>query len=244
MLVCENGFLHSVNGNEVEPEKGEMFLLRPGDTHSAVPVSENHLWWDVYIKAENFKYVCGFLQPGLYDSIVQAAELPRIVLPPDFFGDLITRLAAIIRQCISRPTTAQASERVIMCELISRYIVCAEKRPEKYPDCIEKLMQVLQNPNCLPAEVSVVAAATGYSHEYICRCFKKQFGITLQEYLIEKRIAGAANMLLYTDLKVSEISQQLGWKYVTSFINAFKKVNLLTPQEFRRQHRTGKCLSI
>ena len=69
---------------------------------------------------------------------------------------------------------------------------------------------------------------------YLLREFKKYFKITPHQYLIQKRIFVAKELLERSTLNISEICSRVGYADVSSFGKLFKKHFLNSPENFRR----------
>ncbi len=81
--------------------------------------------------------------------------------------------------------------------------------------------------------VTQIAQAFNYSEKYIGKLFKQQTGMSIREYLNDKRLRHAAVLLGNTKLSVTEISSQSGFNNVTYFNRMFKVKFGLTPGEYR-----------
>lgn len=68
---------------------------------------------------------------------------------------------------------------------------------------------------------------------YISIIFKKNFGITFQEYLLKKRMEKAKLLLLTTEMKNYEIAEQIGFEDVNYFVTKFKKYYQITPKQYK-----------
>lgn len=66
------------------------------------------------------------------------------------------------------------------------------------------------------------------------RLFKRQIGITPYDYILKVRITKARFMLEQTDLSVTEISEQVGFPNINSFIRKFKLLTNTTPLKYRQ----------
>ena len=66
-----------------------------------------------------------------------------------------------------------------------------------------------------------------------CRLFKQRTNRHFVEYLNEVRISNACRFLLETNLNVSEIAFQCGYKTLSNFNKIFKKTTSLSPKEYR-----------
>jgi AraC-like DNA-binding protein len=68
----------------------------------------------------------------------------------------------------------------------------------------------------------------------LCREFSKFYGMPPLQYLNQKRIEIAKEMLLTTDYNIHEISSYIGYENTNHFINLFKKSTNLTPSAFKQ----------
>ena len=72
------------------------------------------------------------------------------------------------------------------------------------------------------------------SREYASRLFKREMRTTFINYLTETRLNRASQLLLQTDLSLTEIALQTGFKESAYLIRVFIKRYGITPTEYRR----------
>ncbi|MDD4689963.1 MAG: AraC family transcriptional regulator [Eubacteriales bacterium] len=72
------------------------------------------------------------------------------------------------------------------------------------------------------------------SKYYISRQFKEYSGITINEYVIIKRLDRAKFLLKHTDTPISEIAVEVGFYDAGHFIHQFKVREHITPQAYRK----------
>ncbi len=72
-----------------------------------------------------------------------------------------------------------------------------------------------------------------FDQDYITRLFKKETGMSFKNYVIEKRLRLAKDLLLDTDEPINMISQKVGYDNYSYFTRLFKKSFGVTPVEFR-----------
>lgn len=72
-----------------------------------------------------------------------------------------------------------------------------------------------------------------FNPSYLSRMFKQECGIKLSEYIEERRIKKAKELLRRHELKIAEVGARVGYDSPHSFTRFFKKVTGLTPQEYR-----------
>ena len=79
-----------------------------------------------------------------------------------------------------------------------------------------------------------VAGSFFVNKHYLARLFKEQYGVTLVTYLQQVRITHAKRMLRFTDKSIEEIGLECGIGELNYFSRVFKKLEGVSPSEFRR----------
>lgn len=72
--------------------------------------------------------------------------------------------------------------------------------------------------------------------DYVSKLFKKETGLSFKNYVIQKRIAAAKNLLKNTDLPINTVSDNVGYGNYSYFTRIFKKETGMTPIEYRNQN--------
>lgn len=85
-------------------------------------------------------------------------------------------------------------------------------------------------------EIGDIARALGYSQSYISHMFKDAMGITLQEYICNKKIEASLDFLKYQKYTVTQIAMMLNYASVQSFCKAFRKAKGCSPTEYQKRH--------
>ena len=78
-----------------------------------------------------------------------------------------------------------------------------------------------------------IADALGLSAPYISRKFKEETGTALSEYIMQIKLEKAKNLLLSTDMSLSDIAYMLGFSSQNYFHKVFKKRFQKTPAEYK-----------
>ena len=79
-----------------------------------------------------------------------------------------------------------------------------------------------------------IAAASGFSPNYLSRKFREATGIGVHDYLVFIRLRNAAFELISTDDSVTDIALRSGFSDSNYFKDAFKKKYGITPREYRK----------
>ncbi|PEZ70758.1 AraC family transcriptional regulator [Bacillus sp. AFS017274] len=104
----------------------------------------------------------------------------------------------------------------------------------RYSPIIQETIEYIEN--SLQKELSLenIARFAGFSKFHYHRIFRKEVGVTVSEYIRYRRIANAANMLLYTDEKIIDIAFYYRFETQESFTRSFKKYYELPPGQYRK----------
>ncbi|MBF4483746.1 MULTISPECIES: AraC family transcriptional regulator [unclassified Flavobacterium] len=79
-----------------------------------------------------------------------------------------------------------------------------------------------------------IAAIANMTPTSFCRMFRLKTKKSFVEYLNEIRVSKACKFLLETDLSMSEIAYECGYKTASNFNKLFKKFMGMTPSEFKK----------
>lgn len=80
-----------------------------------------------------------------------------------------------------------------------------------------------------------LAECTGLSAPYLSKLFHKEVGVTISQYISQKRIEAAENLLKYSDYSCIEIANYLCFNSESYFIQVFKSYTKMTPKEYREK---------
>lgn len=86
-------------------------------------------------------------------------------------------------------------------------------------------------------QVKEIADSVGLHPDYATSLFKRAFGMTLYDYLLDHRISHAQRMLATTVEKISTIAFDSGFNSISRFNAAFKEACNCTPSEYKQSHK-------
>lgn len=87
--------------------------------------------------------------------------------------------------------------------------------------------------------LDVMTDQFGITKMHIIRVFKKEYGTTPMQYLIEKKISIAKSLLSGTVMPIKEISALLQYSNTQHFSNTFKNSTGVSPNKYRHAKRNG-----
>ncbi|MBQ6551041.1 MAG: AraC family transcriptional regulator [Lachnospiraceae bacterium] len=83
--------------------------------------------------------------------------------------------------------------------------------------------------------IETLAAQTNLSSYYFIRIFRKETGMTPHEYIINLKMDFAKYLLKKTNLSIKDICYECGFRNVSVFCAAFRKMTGQTPTAFRKK---------
>ncbi|WP_328805164.1 response regulator transcription factor [Paenibacillus albicereus] len=82
--------------------------------------------------------------------------------------------------------------------------------------------------------LKLLADEFSFSPNYLGALFKEETGVNFSEHLIDRRMHKAGELLRETRLRIYEIADKVGYRYMPYFSRQFKETFGVTPNEFRR----------
>ncbi|MDB5056293.1 MAG: AraC family transcriptional regulator [Bacilli bacterium] len=129
----------------------------------------------------------------------------------------------------------ELDERIkLLFNFYERIITETVFKPERKSGTVISLITAyIENNYAKDLYLEVIADEIGLSAKYISRMFKETTGTSITDYISLIRIAKAKELLGNTDLKISEIADQIGIFSRTTFLRLFKKYEGISPIEYR-----------
>ena len=84
--------------------------------------------------------------------------------------------------------------------------------------------------------VNSIAEKFFFHPVYLNRIFKQKEGVSVSQFIINKRMKLAASLLILGDLSGTDIAEQVGYGYYTNFHNMFKRFYGCTPIQYQEEH--------
>ena len=75
--------------------------------------------------------------------------------------------------------------------------------------------------------------------DYMSRMFKKEKGVSISNYILQKRVDEAKKLLCGSSLPINTVSLHIGYSNFSYFTKMFKENTGLTPLEYRRKFGEG-----
>lgn len=239
IYVTEGRLTFVINGEQLSARAGEVILMGGGALHSAI--------------AESCAYQC--LNFGLHELVLNVFSVREafrlfyrnIYRPRTHYTSEDGEICGIARELFSafdeghsenfcRMSTLGNIARLFACILENKYYSESSGDPSDAEEKINQLKPIIEYIEahfCEEIKLEALSKIVGMNENYFCRFFYSLTQQTPISYVAHYRIEQAANMLLATDMSVTEIAFKCGFNDAGYFIKSFKKMKGCTPKQFR-----------
>ncbi len=107
-------------------------------------------------------------------------------------------------------------------------------KSKKLPENVSRIKKYIDTYYSTIEGISEIAAYFFYSREHASRLFRQYFNITLSEYLMHRRVDESAK-LLAEGKSVATACYTVGFRSVSSYINAFRRITGCLPSEYKKK---------
>lgn len=98
-----------------------------------------------------------------------------------------------------------------------------------------RVSSIIHKNNARKITAESIAEKIGYSKGHLCCLIKKETGISLKAFIDRERFETAKNLLVYSELNISETAERLEFNDVFHFSNFFKRMSGERPGEFLKK---------
>lgn len=216
------------------------FDLSPGDLTITPPNTISR-----YTVAETSHHWCIHFTPPHTTGDERCARLP-LYLAIGTRGELISERFRAIAEIFSRGGAGSAAKRecaraeagaMLLSFLLKLPTIVPEPSKRAYSRrsdaAIEAIRQTLDLNFQHPLSPADLARDSGLSRNYFAVRFQAIFGLTVQAYLLKRRIELARNLLLSSDLPVKQVAFECGIHDPHYFNKQFRRATGVSPTEYR-----------
>lgn len=111
------------------------------------------------------------------------------------------------------------------------------------PELLRRLLRAKDRMDAASHEawpVRRLARVSGVSEAHFARSFKEAFGVPPHRYLLTRRIERAMALLRDTDLSITEVAYEAGWRSLGTFGRTFRDVTGTSPSALRARARATR----
>ncbi len=217
LTIVLSGQLHYIiNGETVILEEGSLFLLCPGTQRARLAHEE-------YVQYISFNFRTSeeieLSMPLVMPATSEILALFRAYTPPYFSS--------------AQRGREKASHIVAY---ILEALVADSENMHRNPH-IQKAIQYIEGHIFEPISLSALAEHLNLSREYTSSLFSEKMGMTLSQFINQRKARRAKEMILDGEMSLEEISRALGYENYSYFSRTFKKNFGVSPRQYKDRIR-------
>ena len=238
-LELSNGREYTIDGKSYHLKKGDMCVRFPGQELSAKG------WQDSYILTLSFD-MAYFPQPYSRNTIgatQKPIDCPFVTpLSSVISFEDSDRLLQLYKTLVTINDLNDKKAKLIVKEII--FLANAQQNRNEYtkleqkPSAVDMAIAFIKQNLSKDVTLDQLSALTFLDKSYLIKIFKKQFGKTPYQMLIDLRLEKARDIILATDTSVYKTAEHCGYKTTSFFIAEYKKKYGLTPEQDRIKNKT------
>ncbi len=132
-------------------------------------------------------------------------------------------------------TDTETSAYFNMMKVLAEYIANDDTLLSDYESIGQLIKRYVKNNLSRKLTLNEIARNLHCSTVTLTEHFKREFGITINEYITKKRMSLAEKILLSTDKPLREVAALCGFPDVEYFSRTFKKYHDISPASWRRE---------
>ncbi len=223
IIYVKSGTLLYMDNNAIIPlHDGALLLYRPKERqhYAFLPDAKNEYIWFHFSG-------CG--AAALTDAVFKG----KSVISADNPYSVPHAVAALKSFCIKRDSAARSFAAGVI------LIMLAELQREYSPldRRVEEVISLMREEGFTETSNKSYASMCGMSESHFIRQFKRLTALTPKQYKIKMLMGQAAELLLSTDMNISETAEYLGFADSLYFSRLFKKEYGTSPRAFKLKSR-------
>lgn len=244
IIITAGGGEHWINGVTYPVKAGDIFLIQGNTEHYFEKRYKlgmfNIMFDDSYLKEHlrSLRSLSGFNAFFLFEPTYRRSHKfkSHLHISQEDMRPLMKKLQEMLAEWKNERT---GSDLILLAKALEIFVFISReysrnKNPMAYSLCrLGELISLLENRYTETWNIRRISKIASMAPSTLLPVFKKVTGYSPIDYLLQVRLSKAADLLLRTELPISEVSQKCGFRDSNYFSRQFKKRYNLSPRDYR-----------
>ncbi len=240
IMPLENTYTASINETKYVLAPYDILVIPPGEIHSIQAPSTGRriiIQFDSTLLNDlnEFNSIYQLLRPCIVVSEESMSDIHNEVktlildITSEYYSEMPFRVASSYALLIRMFS-------VIGRKCIDRNEIIATGKNHKQHEYIDRFFNVCQyiNDHCTEnLKIDDIANIAGFSKYHFTRLFKRVMNVSCYEYLVNRRIMYAQQLLMESDITIMQVAMRSGFSSLATFNRVFRAKNHCTPSEYK-----------
>lgn len=247
MYVYGGKMTHIIGQKEITIKEGDLLLLNQNVEHAIKYTDENDIIFNFIIKPEFLEFLSTMIDSTneisnfIFDALYSYDNSEEFLVFRTNQNKLVRNyIEAIIRNIYDISINKQLSLKLLVGLLLTELM--------NHPEEIEAYSQNSYETILIGSILKYICTSyqTGSLNDLseiikipdykICKIVKKNTGKTFKQLVQDERLKVAKQLLITSNMSISDIMYEVGYENITYFYKIFKKEYNMTPNEYRINH--------
>lgn len=245
VMPIKNDYTIVVDGIATTFHEGDIFILPPGTLHELYAPEEG----ERIILQFDYSMICNIKGMNSILHMVHPFALITQTDAPQLAGRLKASIDEICKEYDAHSPFMEARIYALMIQFfvdlgrtrLNSNIIFPDAAHSRQHEYVEKFLAVcnyITNHCTENITTEDLARLAGFSKFHFARLFKQFTNISCYEYLTQKRIAYAEQLLIEPDISITQVAMQSGFNSLSTFNRVFKTQKGCTPSEYKNLNYT------
>lgn len=251
VVVVAGRCVQTIGLQNLQFQAGDVIFIAPGTFHTMEVFDDTGLVFNILLRRSTFyqmftpltmgdDLLSEFFSEGLYDT----SQVESLVFHTQEQGFVVQQILELYGEQMQRDSYTDQILVGTLTAMIARMMrsfkgdmECLYSGPQTSQPEDFMVMNYIQE-HLADVTLADVAEHFGFSVSYCSRLIKASTGQGFNDWKRTLRLHRAEHLLINTGKSVAEISGELGYTNVETFIRAFKKGLHMTPAQYRKHRRS------
>ena len=235
-MVLKGETYHVVNGKEQRLREGQILFIRDFDDHDYKSVDGNSFEIvNLAFTKETLFSLFQYLGEGFPADNLLKAETPPIVNLSQREKEILFYSFMELNQGADK-AVVKLKARTLILKIFTEYFLDYEEKKTEIPLWLEMTWERMKNPKNFIAGAERMYEISGKSREHLSRSLKKYYNTSPSALISDLRLEHSANLILTSNLSITEICFECGFENLSWFYKQFVKKFGMTPVEYRKKY--------
>lgn len=243
-LTLSDNMVHLVSDKKFVLPQSSLVFIRPNDIHSNHNPYTTHSYIQIGFTQAIADKLFEYLRPNsTLEQLLSEKYPPTFTLSQDDCSTLLVSLKKIESMDFNDKDALLKYYKNLLCDIFVNYLFKYKKKMEQSLDApawFNLFINNVKKEKLYINGIDSMVKKSGKSYKQLSRYVKKYFDKSLSEYILDLRLSYAQNLLISTNISVTDICYLCGFNNSSYFYRSFKNKYNKKPSQIRNNSLIGK----
>ena len=227
---------HIINSQKQNLVPGQLLFIRDFDVHDHKSATGNYFEHvNLAFTKETFQEMCSYLGPGFpAQKLLDSSFPPGIILSDSEREKLFYAMTELTDS--TDKNSVKIKLKALLIDIFVRYFFDYSENKTDVPLWLEMTCEKMKKKKNFIEGTKRMYEICPKTREHLCRSLKKYYNTTPCTFINNLRLEYSTNLLLASNLSITDVCYECGFENISWFYKAFSKKYGVTPSQYRKNH--------